>query len=84
MSHPTDIVVLYPCDISHPNGVGIVFSTGRYPIEDVAHACVPAGKPYKFMPKADIPDDEYRDAWEADFTEHDGISIGYEAWMAQR
>lgn len=50
-------------------------------IEQIALKDVPAGKPFLIIDDTDIPeDDQYRDAWEADFSEPHGIGLGHEAW----
>ena len=43
-------------------------------IEQIAKKDVPAGKHYKIINTADVPTDRlFRDAWEADFTDFDGV-----------
>lgn len=69
--------------IIHPNlngGVSVKVSSGDIPIEQVALKDTPAGLPYIFIEDSDIPDYQFRDAWEADFSNPDGFGIGYEAW----
>ena len=54
-------------------------------IEWIAAKDVPAGKPYKIVDVADIPTDRtFRNAWEADMTNPDGVGIGSEAWFADQ
>jgi hypothetical protein len=54
-------------------------------IEEIAAKDVPEGKPYKIVDVADIPTDRtFRDAWEADFTNPDGVGIGADAWFAEQ
>lgn len=63
--------------IIFPNGSGgiaIIHPTGALPIEAVAFKDVPNGVPYLFVEDDDIPNDRtYREAWEADFSNPDGI-----------
>ena len=64
-------------------GVSILYPTGELAIEEVAKKDVPAGKPYKIVDAKDIPSDRtFRDAWEANITDPDGVGIGYDAWFA--
>lgn len=43
-------------------------------IEEIAAKDVPAGVPYKIINVADVPTDRtFRNAWEADITEPDGV-----------
>lgn len=70
-------------------GVAIVIPTeeflANYTIEDLAAKDVPAGVPYKIVDAADIPTDRtFRDAWEADISQPDGVGLGHEAWAAQK
>lgn len=67
------------------SGVSILIPTGELAIEEVARKDVPAGVPYKIVDMADIPEDRtFRDAWEADFSNPDGVGIGAEAWFAEQ
>ena len=66
-------------------GISVVVPTGETPIEDVCHKCIPAGTPYLIVEDDVIPSDRsFRDAWEADFSNPTGTSIGREAWFAQQ
>ena len=66
-------------------GVSIVIPTGELAIEEVARKDVPAGVAYKIVDVADIPSDRtFRGAWEADFTNPDGVGIGADAWFAEQ
>jgi hypothetical protein len=66
-------------------GVSIIIPTGEIAIEEVARKDVPAGVAYKIVDVADIPSDRtFRDAWEADITEPDGVGIGADAWFAEQ
>ena len=45
-----------------------------YTIEEIAAKDVPAGVPYKIIDTADVPTDRtFRNAWEADMTNPDGV-----------
>jgi hypothetical protein len=66
-------------------GVTIIIPTGELAFEEVCRKDVPAGVPYKIVDVADIPSDRtFRDAWEADFTNPDGVGIGADAWFAEQ
>lgn len=75
--------------IVYPNpeilgGVCLVSPTGLLPIEEVARRDLPAGVPYKFVNRTDLPSDhDFFAAWEADFSEPDGYAIGIEEWTLQ-
>ena len=67
------------------DGVAIIIPTGEIAIEEVARKDVPAGVPYKIVDVADIPTDRtFRNAWEADFSNPDGVGIGADAWFAEQ
>jgi hypothetical protein len=54
-----------------------------YSIDEIAKKDVPAGVTYKIVDVADIPEDRtFRNAWEANITEPDGVGLGYDAWFA--
>lgn len=75
-------VIIYP---QANNVVTAVYSTGVLPIEEVCRKDVPAGVPYKIVDSADLPTDmTFRDAWEADFSNPDGVGIGADAWFAEQ
>ena len=66
-------------------GVAIIIPTGDIEIAEVARKDVPAGVAYKIVDVADIPSDRtFRNAWEADFTNPDGVGIGADAWFAEQ
>ena len=74
--------IIYPTD---DGGVAVIIPTGEIKISEVARKDVPAGVAYKFIDVADIPSDRtFRDAWEADFTNPDGVGIGADAWFAEQ
>lgn len=66
-------------------GVSIIIpaSECELTIEQIAAKDVPAGFPYKIIDASDIPTDRtFRDAWEADLTDFDGLGVGHDAWYA--
>lgn len=73
--------IIYPT----ANGVVVLIPTGELAIEEVCRKDVPAGVAYKIVDVADIPSDRtFRDAWEADFSNPDGVGIGADAWFAEQ
>jgi homogentisate 1,2-dioxygenase len=72
--------------IVYPNNgsLALVIPTGELSIEEVARKDVPAGSPYKFVTSDQLPDNDFFDAWEADFSSPDGHGIGAEAWFAEQ
>jgi hypothetical protein len=75
--------IIYPTD---DGGVAIIIPADcGLTIEEIATKDVPEGKPYKIVDVADIPSDRtFRGAWEADFTNPDGVGIGADAWFAEQ
>ena len=74
--------IIYPND---EGGVSILIPTGEIAIEEVARKDVPAGVAYKIVDVADIPSDRtFRNAWEVDMTNPDGVGIGADAWFAEQ
>ena len=78
--------IIYPTD---DGGVAVVIPSDEYlethTIEELAAKDVPAGVAYKIVDVADIPSDRtFRGAWEADFTNPDGVGIGADAWFAEQ
>jgi len=70
---------------NNEGGVSILIPTGELAIEEVARKDVPAGVPYKIVDVADIPEDRtFRNAWEVEITEPDGVGIGADAWFAEQ
>ena len=66
-------------------GLSVINPTGVTPVEDLCHKCVPAGTPYLIVEDDVVPTDRsFRNAWEADFSNPTGTSIGREAWFAQQ
>jgi hypothetical protein len=55
-------------------GVSVIIPTGELSIEEVAAKDVPAGTPYLVVEDDAIPSDRtFRNAWEADFSNPDGL-----------
>lgn len=51
-------------------------------IEQIAQKDVPKGVPYLIINSEDVPQDRSnREAWEADFSNPDGIGLGQEDWF---
>jgi hypothetical protein len=73
--------IIFPND---NGGVSLIIPAGAIPIEEVARKDVPAGIPYLFVMRDQLPDDAFFDAWEADFSNPDGHGIGAEAWFAEQ
>lgn len=74
--------IIYP---TSEGGVAVLIPTGELPVEEVARKDVPPGVPYKFITTDELPPDrDFRNAWEADFSEPDGHGIGAEAWFAEQ
>jgi hypothetical protein len=75
--------IIYPSD---DGGVAIIIPADcGLTIEEVARKDVPAGVAYKIVDVADIPSDRtFRNAWEADFTNPNGVGIGQDAWFAEQ
>lgn len=64
---------------NNPDGtLCILVPTGELPIEEVAKKDVPAGIEYKIIDVSDIPTDRtFRDAWEFEMTNPDGVGADY-------
>jgi hypothetical protein len=76
--------IIYPTD---DGGVAIIIPAAEcgLTIEEIAAKDVPEGKPYQIVDVSDIPEDRtFRGAWEADFTNPDGVGIGADAWFAEQ
>lgn len=76
--------IIYSTD---KGGVGILIpaleALNIYSIDEIAKKDVPAGVAYKIIDVADIPEERtFRNAWEANITEPDGVGLGYDAWFA--
>ncbi len=79
-------VIIYKQD----NGVVAVIvptqdAIEQHGIQAVAIKDVPAGKPFKIVDAAAIPEDRtFRNAWTADLINPDGYGIGHDAWFAEQ
>jgi hypothetical protein len=76
--------IIYPSD---DGGVSILIPAAEcgLTIEEIAAKDVPAGVAYKIVDVADIPSDRtFRNAFEADFSNPDGVGIGQDAWFAEQ
>lgn len=76
-------VIIYPQD----NGsIAVVYPTGELVIEEVCRKDVPAGVPYLIVSREDLPEQhsEFFSAWEADFSNPDGVGIGADMWFAEQ
>lgn len=65
--------IIFPTD----NGTVAVMAVNPLILEkmsllDAAKRYVPAGKPFKLVNDADLPDDDFQEAWVVDFTSNDG------------
>jgi hypothetical protein len=73
-------LIIYPGDEGRLAIITPILDCGL-PLEQIALKDVPAGKPFLVISDTDLPDDnEYRDAWEADFSEPHGYGLGHDAW----
>ena len=74
-------MIIYP----QSNGsVALVSPTGEIAIEEVARKDVPADVPFLYVNSEDLPDLDFFEAWEADFSNPDGYGIGQDAWFAEQ
>lgn len=72
---------------NNDGGISILIPThealSTYSIDDLAQKDVPAGIPYIIVDTSSIPEDRtFRNAWESDITEPDGVGLGHDAWFA--
>jgi hypothetical protein len=52
-------------------------------VQQIALKDVPAGVPFRIIDADDVPADRtFREAWEADFSQPDGVGLGPVAWFA--
>jgi hypothetical protein len=74
--------IIYP---TNDGGVAVLIPTGELELAEIARKDVTAGVAYKIVDVANIPSDRtFRNAWEADFTNPDGVGIGSDAWFAEQ
>lgn len=72
-------VIIYPNDEGWLSVIMPMDNCGL-PIEEIAKKDVPAGKPYHIIDASLLPQDSmFFNAWEADFTNPDGIGADYGA-----
>lgn len=76
-------VIIYPNDVG---GICVVYPCEcGISIEEIARKDVPAGKPYLIVNAEQVPEDHtFFGAWEADFSNQDGIGVGQQAWFAEQ
>jgi hypothetical protein len=79
-------LIVYPNAESNNLAVVTPAPNCELPIEEIARKDVPSGLPYKIFNYDDFPwnNNEFMDAWEADFSNPDGYGIGAEAWFAEQ
>ncbi|WP_054433460.1 hypothetical protein [Achromobacter sp. 2789STDY5608633] len=74
--------IIYPRE---SGGICVVVPADGMPLEEIARKDVPGGVPYLIVEDSDLPaDQEFRDAWEADFSNPHGHGIGADAWFQER
>jgi hypothetical protein len=69
--------IIYPND---EGGVSIIVPSLECPltIEEIALKDVPQGKPFKIVDVSEIsPDRTFRNAWEVEITNPDGVGLGH-------
>lgn len=70
---------------SENGGICLVVPACELPIEEIARRDLPAGTPYKIVPRDALPSDwSFFDSWEADFSSPDGFAIGLDAWNLEK
>lgn len=61
--------IIYPQE----TGIAVIHPTGELSVEETAQKDVPTGVPYLIIDSSELPADrEFRDAWQADFSNPDG------------
>jgi len=64
-------VIIYP---NETTGITLIAPCGGYSAEEIALKRVPSGVKYKIVNESDLPDNDFRNAWEFDFTtDFDGV-----------
>lgn len=74
--------IIYPNEIG---GVALITPAMNcgLTVDEIARKDTPAGRPYLILDTTpELMDFLFFDAWEADFSNPDGIGIGAEAWFA--
>lgn len=72
--------IIYPQD----NGLVAVVTpspNSDLSIAEIAQKDVPAGVPFVIVGTSELPDFEFHEAWECDFSEPDGYGVGHDAWF---
>jgi hypothetical protein len=79
----TRTLIVYPEEQSAGGGVCVVFPCLEcgLTIDEIAKKDVPAGRPFILIDESELPDAQYREAWDADFSEPDGYGLGYDGYM---
>ena len=70
-----DNVIIYEAD----DGLWVCYPNNqcKWSLEEIALKDVPQGIKFKFMKRSDLPESmTFRDAWTADFSDHDGVGMG--------
>lgn len=73
--------------VNDSGGVSVIspIETCGLSVEEIAQKDVPAGTPYKIVDVTEIPQDRtFRNAWETQIDEPDGVGLGHDAWFAQQ
>jgi hypothetical protein len=78
-----DSIIIYPYEdhvaFCYPN------SKCNLTLEQIAQKDVPAGVPYCFLPKSEVPTNSaFFDAFEYDFSNPDGYGMGSDAFYHQK
>jgi hypothetical protein len=77
-------VIIYP---QENNSIALVVPAPQCPIpvQEIARKDVPQGVPFLIVDSSELPqEEEYFNAFEADFSNPDGHGIGAEAWFAEQ
>ena len=77
-------VILYP---NERGGIAICYPAPNcgISIEEIARKDGPAGRPYLIVDETDVPTDHtFFEAFEADFTNPHGYSVGAQAWFIEQ
>lgn len=79
-----DAYFVYPNDNNSVALVMVSLACG-IPKEEIARKDTPAGKPFLWVTKEQLPEDHsFFNAWEADFSNPDGYGIGPNAWFIEQ
>jgi len=66
-------VAIFPKNMDdHSEGVGVLIPGSRWAVKDAAAKDLPKGCPFVVMNAAEVPNMEYIEAFEADFSYPDG------------